>query len=480
MVNKVPVVQGIAVASPYEHNHATSNTTQTDRRFEKGEKQPTRCRDPFFALLFYAQLAAMIACAFIYGPAAREQYAFQGLNISGDATGYLKLAAVLGVISLVLSGLMLSILMCIPQFIIKVALFFNLGIWIAYAVLGFMTGNFVLGVIGALFALLSMCYIWAVWSRIPFATANLVTGITAVRSNCCITGVAYFFSFLGIGWYYVWSLVFVGVFATLYCSNGVCDTNAPINWGYFFLLMLSFYFTTQVIQNSVHVTVAGTVGTWWYSPEDANSCCSSAIVGSTVRTLTTSFGSVCFGSLIVAIIQATRALVNAMRSEDNSILLCIADCILGCLEGLVEYFNMWAYVYVGLYGYPYLKAGKSVMELFHNRGWDAVIADNLVSGALFMISLVVGLVAGGIGFGFTKNPPAGWFPGLTSSDVWVGFVFGFIIGLVLCSILMSVIGSAVNTVIVCFAEGPAEFQRNHPRLSEKMRAAWLQAYPGCI
>jgi hypothetical protein len=45
---------------------------------------------------------------------------------------------------------------------------------------------------------------------------------------------------------------------------------------------------------------------------------------------------------------------------------------------------------------------------------------------------------------------------------------------------MSVIGSAVNTVIVCFAEGPAEFQRNHPRLSEKMRAAWLQAYPGCI
>jgi hypothetical protein len=185
--------------------------------------------------------------------------------------------------------------------------------------------------------------------------------------------------------------------------------------------MLSFYFTTQVIQNSVHVTVAGTVGTWWYSPEDANSCCSSAIVGSTVRTLTTSFGSVCFGSLIVAIIQATRALVNAMRSEDNSILLCIADCILGCLEGLVEYFNMWAYVYVGLYGYPYLKAGKSVMELFHNRGWDAVIADSLVSNALFMVSLVVGLIAGGIGYGFTKNPPAGWFPSLTASDVWIGF-----------------------------------------------------------
>ena len=57
---------------------------------------------------------------------------------------------------------------------------------------------------------------------------------------------------------------------------------------------------------------------------------------------------------------------------------------------------------------------------------------------------------------------------------------GFLVGIILCSILMSVIGSAVNTVIVCFAEGPAEFQRNHPTLSQKMRAAWLGAYPGSV
>jgi len=42
---------------------------------------------------------------------------------------------------------------------------------------------------------------------------------------------------------------------------------------------------------------------------------------------------------------------------------------------------------------------------------------------------------------------------------------------------MSVVGSAVNTVIVCFAEAPNEFQRNHPELSEEMRATWRQAWP---
>jgi len=47
------------------------------------------------------------------------------------------------------------------------------------------------------------------------------------------------------------------------------------------------------------------------------------------------------------------------------------------------------------------------------------------------------------------------------------------------SILMSTIASAVNTVIVCFAEGPAEFEANHPELSRKMRETWISFYPDC-
>lgn len=36
-------------------------------------------------------------------------------------------------------------------------------------------------------------------------------------------------------------------------------------------------------------------------------------------------------------------------------------------------------MYVGLYGYSYIEAGKSVMGLFKNRGWEAIIADDLIS-----------------------------------------------------------------------------------------------------
>ena len=54
---------------------------------------------------------------------------------------------------------------------------------------------------------------------------------------------------------------------------------------------------------------------------------------------------------------------------------------------------------------------------------------------------------------------------------------GFILGFALCATLFSVVSSAVNTVIVCYAEAPNEFQQNHPQLSEEMRAAWRQAWP---
>lgn len=132
----------------------------------------------------------------------------------------------------------------------------------------------------------------------------------------------------------------------------------------------------------------------------------------------------------------------------------------------------------GLYGMPYMKAGKSVFDLFKNRGWDAVIADDLVGNVLFLISLIVGGVMGGIGLlidelGDLLDDSAG-------DTKLIAFLLGFIVGLVITSILMSTIASGVNAVIVLFAEGPAEFQRNHPELSNKMREVWSQVYPGSI
>jgi putative copper export protein len=76
-----------------------------------------------------------------------------------------------------------------------------------------------------------------------------------------------------------------------------------------------------------------------YAPDECG-CCSSAVNSSFLRTVTTSFGSICFGSFLVAILQALRALAQSARENgDAQIFACIAECILGCLASILEYFN---------------------------------------------------------------------------------------------------------------------------------------------
>ena len=174
---------------------------------------------------------------------------------------------------------------------------------------------------------------------------------------------------------------------------------------------------------------------------------------------------------IVAIIQATREIVRQIREQDDGILACIADCLLGCLEALAEYFNKWAFVYVGLYGYSFIDSGKNVMTLFKTRGWTTIITDNLVGSVFGMLSVGVGLITGLIGILLAS------MKGLGAEFAGGAFAVGFIVGLVLTSVLLSVVESSTNTVIVLYAEAPAEFEQNHPELSKSMRDTWRQAWP---
>jgi len=112
------------------------------------------------------------------------------------------------------------------------------------------------------------------------------------------------------------------------------------------------------------------------------------------------------------------------------------------------------------------------MTLFRNRGWTSIITDMIIDRVLVMVSLGVGaltaLVALIIGAAFQLGE---------AGTLGAGALIGFILGFGMSATLFSVVSSAVNTVIVCYAEAPNEFQTNHPELSNKMRGAWRQAWP---
>jgi len=92
------------------------------------------------------------------------------------------------------------------------------------------------------------------------------------------------------------------------------------------------------------------------------------------RATTTSFGSICLGSLLVSITQILRSLAS-----DRNYLL---QCILSLLENILKYFNRYAFTQVAIYGKSYIDAATSTWKLILERGLDAVINDNLSNGVL--------------------------------------------------------------------------------------------------
>ena len=101
----------------------------------------------------------------------------------------------------------------------------------------------------------------------------------------------------------------------------------------------------QVLQNVVHVTITGVACTWYFMSRNMPSY---PTLGALRRSLTSSFGSICLGSLVVALLQLLRAIASSGKASDGSVTFmgsCFA-CLLDWIEASMEYFNQYAYVQV--------------------------------------------------------------------------------------------------------------------------------------
>lgn len=65
------------------------------------------------------------------------------------------------------------------------------------------------------------------------------------------------------------------------------------------------------------------------------------------------------------------------------------------LQDVVDYFSQWAYVFVGVYGDPYVESGRKVLDLFVARGWETTIVPNgFVGYVLNVATLMIGALGG--------------------------------------------------------------------------------------
>ena len=309
------------------------------------------------------------------------------------------------------------------------------------ALLSFFTGQMVSGIVTGILCLIAGVWLYYVRHRIPFAACCLTASANVVNQYKATVANAAVFSLLFFAYVVIWG---TGVWR--YSSSGVEER---VLWPW----LLQLFWTSQVLSAITHVTTCGVVAMWYYAGE--NEMPRNPTLGALRRATTYSLGSLCFGSLIVAILKTIRALAREGMRNENHFVRGIVMCLLNCIESLVEYFNEYAYVYVADYGTSYVPSAKAVWQLIKTNGILAVINDSLL-GAAYILMVLGGSVLSGL---------SGLLWGLSP----VHFLLGLLIGVVTLSMILGVVQSGVMTIFVCFAEDPEKLCRSNASLYDTLR-----------
>ncbi|KAJ8570124.1 hypothetical protein K7X08_006701 [Anisodus acutangulus] len=357
--------------------------------------------------------------------------------------------------------------------------------WLLYAVAG-AVGTFSVHILTTYRVVISvLCF----WQKQFFWGVAFAVGAALQFLYVVSLWESHAFMLVMLSWLVVWSFGVAGV-VTLSIGDGG-------RWWLLVVFCVNLFWTGAVLCNIIHVIVMGMVFlVLIHGGRQANSMPPKPLKGSLRYAVTTSFGSICSGSLITAAIWTLRwkwfhvMHIRGVRSKigKNECLLCCIDflfhlveTLVRCVdflfhlvETLVRFFNKYAYVQVVLefdvifqtyslliavYGKNFNRSARDAWELFQSTGVEALIAYDCSGAVILMGTLVGGLVGGTCAGVWTriKHPDRVMMVGSTS----------MLMGMILVG-LATVVESAVTSIYICYAEDPVLIQRWDAEFFNKM------------
>lgn len=452
-----------------------------------------------FALFFLATVAGFIVVAAIVLRALKDTWSFQGGSIYDNNNTFtvnsntIIMFAFSIVIAVVLSVLMLVLARYQAKWFIILGLVMNVILGIGTAIFYFVERYWSAGIVFLLFSLLSAWCYWSARHRIPFSATVLEISIDVMRRYKSSLVVAFCGTLISGAFSALFSVVIVATYVKYNptegnpgcdVSGGGCSQGKVI--GILVFVFFAGYYISEVIKNIIHVTIVGIYGTWYYLAGSDQGEPKWPALGALKRALTYCFGSICFGSLTVAILQMLRAVIeilksNAFASGDNcaGCGFLILNFFVGFIEWAFHYFNHYAYVYVGLYGKTFLKSARETVDLLRNKGMTALINDCFINTSLNFWAMFTAYVASLFTYLYLRLTA----PEYNSEGAYYApmVAFTFLISGQITRVSLVVLESGVSTFFVALAKDPEVFQmtnrdrfddifRTYPQVLEKLTA----------
>lgn len=448
--------------------------------------QPDGFKDALFAILFVVHLVAVggwISYSAstgiytkVYESATSENAValLQGRIMSVQGITTMHAACSVAALSLTMSFGAAIAWMTLLQITPETMVYASLYSWVVLlglsAVSSALAGSILGCLFSALMAVFMVCLIMASGNSIRF-TASCFKGVSNVyKSAPGVFLVATFVVVLQILWQAVSMAAMAPTFyeaqqdteARQAAAGDEEEASMSPYTGGVFALLLSYYWGAQVCSNLLHITCSGIVGRWYF-----NKGTESAVSSATKQAFTNFFGSVCFGSLLVALIQTLKHLAEQKRSDSRrngsageAILAMILVCILDVLESLAKIFNTFAFVVCAIYGTDYITGGQEGLRVLTQSGCQVLLQYNFASIVCFMSALMAAVIVAGATYAVAAVSflPAGYCAGLA--------LFGLIATFFIMSVVSRILESGVDTLFVCYAEEPSKLASSAPEVKD--------------
>ncbi|KAG9488472.1 hypothetical protein GDO78_004818 [Eleutherodactylus coqui] len=213
------------------------------------------------------------------------------------------------------------------------------------------------------------------------------------------------------------------------------------------------------------VTLAGAFASYYWAFKKPDDMPAFPIFSSLGRALRYHTGSLAFGSLILAIVQLIRVMLeyldHKLKGADNTFarfLLCCLKCCFWCLEKFIKFLNRNAYIMIAIYGTNFCTSARNAFFLLMRNIIRVAVLDKVTDFLLFLGKLlVVGCVGILAFFFFTQRIRIIQDTAPTLNYYWVPILTVVIGSYLIAHGFFSVYGMCVDTLFLCFCE---DLERN--------------------
>ncbi|KAJ3394863.1 putative choline transporter, neither null mutation nor overexpression affects choline transport [Entophlyctis sp. JEL0112] len=333
----------------------------------------------------------------------------------------------------------MSVLIAFGEGLIWFSIFATLLNLMILMIINFIILNIPVAVILLIYFVFKIGFYVFIWKRIRFISILLRATVSHLRRNPGAFILATFLFLWNAGWCFLFACAYLELYSPNALPNTTLVSIAIV------VLVLGFFWAFEVWKGILGVSVAGSLGAWFYfgGSEDTLNIevrRKSAIISSFLHAITFSFGSICISSLLLAILKTAHYFYKKAKNSRSIWVKTLVNAVFGFMDYLLKTFDLYA------------------LNLIQEQGLDAVINDDCIETVTSSTSLLGSITLGSIAFITSKLVfKLDW--DITLLCVFVALLFGY----AMLSIMGVTVEMGVVSLFVCLAEDGDVLLRRHPR-----------------